>query len=89
LRVISGRERDDAAPPLIIVELRQRVERATKFEGAHALEIFAFEKHFGAEFVVDRARGQDGSAMGGTGDALGGCDDVVESRQGRHGGDIA
>jgi hypothetical protein len=63
------------------IELRQGIERASKLEGAHALEILAFEEQLGAEFAIDRARGQHRGLVGVAFDALSGSDHVVIRRK--------
>ena len=48
LRVVAGREGDDAAAALVGVQSRERVVRAAKLEGAGALQVFALEEQLGA-----------------------------------------
>ena len=64
LRMVAGRERDDAGFALAPVEARQRIEGAAELEGAHALEVLALEEDLGAELVVGCARGQHRRAVG-------------------------
>ena len=76
LRVIAGREGEDAAPPLGVGEPRQRVVGAAEFEGAAALQVLALEEQLGACVRVDRAGGDDRGAMGDAGDLPCGAFDV-------------
>ncbi|MNN74311.1 hypothetical protein D3C81_1904990 [compost metagenome] len=55
LSVVAGRKRHHAGLSLTFVETRQRIERAAKFEGAHALVVLTLEEHLGIELPVQGA----------------------------------
>ena len=59
LRVVAGREGDDAAAALVGGEARERVVGAAELEGAGALQVLALEEQVGAGARVDGARGRD------------------------------
>ena len=81
LPVVAGRERGDARLPLRFVELRDRVVRPAKLEGAHALEVLALEEELRPGRVVRGARGRDRGPVRHAAQALGGIDDVGEGRR--------
>ena len=76
LRMVAGRERKHTAGALTRVELRQRVERAAKLEGAGTLEVLAFEKQLGAHALICGRRAQHRRAVSMTGNTLRGSDDI-------------
>ncbi len=83
LRVVARRERDHAAPPRLVRELRERVVGAAELERAHALQVLALEEQRCAGPRVRRARGQDRRAVGDARQPLRGGGDVVVGREAR------
>ena len=81
LRVVAGREGDDAAAAFVGREARQGVVGAAELEGARALQVLALEEHLGAGARVHGARRDDRRAMRGAGDLARGALDVGERRQ--------
>jgi len=59
LRVIAGRERDDAASLRIVSEQRQGIEGASEFERSYSLEILALDEHEGAGSGAASIRGEE------------------------------
>jgi len=55
LRVVAGREGQDATLALRFVELRDRVEGAAELERAHALVVLALEQQVRVRHLVRRA----------------------------------
>ena len=55
LRVVARGERNDAGAALVLVETRQRVERAAELERTHTLEVLTLEEQLCAELGVCRA----------------------------------
>src|ERR1043166_5933070 len=78
LRVVAGREGDDAARALLIRERENLVGRAAHLEGAGALEVLALEEDAAARQPVEGARGDDGRAVDEGADARLGQADEVE-----------
>ena len=54
LRVIAGRHRDHAAPPLVRRQRLQPMERAALLEGRGELEVFEFEPEIAAADLAQR-----------------------------------
>ena len=54
LRVIAGRHRDHAAPPLVRRQRQQAIERAALLEGGRELEVFEFEPEIAAADLAQR-----------------------------------
>ena len=63
LRMVSRRKCNDATRALVPGQARQCVEGTAKFESAHALKVFALEKHFRARLLVGEARRQHRRAV--------------------------
>jgi hypothetical protein len=80
LRVISGRVRNDTRPALTLVKLGESVERTTKLERPHPLQVLALEEHFCTQLGIHRARTQDWRAVSVTFDAFRRGNDVVKGR---------
>src|SRR5262249_56869183 len=80
LRVVAGREGDNAAGALVGRQARQRVVGAAELECAGALEVLALEEQLGAGPRVDGARRDDRRGVRGAGDLARGALDVGESR---------
>ena len=78
LRVVPGREGDDAAAPFVGGEARKRVVGAAELEGAGALEVLALEEQAGAGPRIHRARRGGRSLVSGAGDLFRGALDVIE-----------
>lgn len=85
LGVVAGGERHHPGGTLLGGKPRQRVEGAAELERSHALQVFAFEEDFRAEFFVEGTRGHHRRAVGMPGDPRGGGDHIVVGRQVVHG----
>lgn len=85
LGVVAGGERHHPGGTLLGGKPRQRVEGAAELERSHALEVFAFEEDFRAEFFVEGTRGHHRRAVGMPGDPRSGGDHIVVGRQVVHG----
>src|SRR5439155_797216 len=88
LSVITGRERHDAAAPLVGAQREQLVESAADLERAGALEVFALEEDTEAAGVVPRLRRDHGCARDAIEQSPGGGVNVVE-RETAHGGGLS
>jgi hypothetical protein len=62
-----------------ISEREDRVTRASRFERAHFLEVFALEEDLAARRFIDRLAGEDRCSMDVRLDSPGGGSDVVEA----------
>src|SRR5690606_9592197 len=78
LRVVAGRVGQDARTPGLLVEPREGVVRATKLEGADALEVLGLEEDARAHPLVERARSEDRRAVGDAAQALRGRADRID-----------
>jgi hypothetical protein len=85
LRVVAGRESQDAKSQRVLVEGRDLVERAAELEGAAALEALRLHVDARAGALVEGSRGEDGGAMGRAGEPLCGTFDVLEAEAHRQG----
>ena len=84
LRMVAGRVGEHAAPPQVLRQRRDLVVRAAKLERAAALEALGLQMHRRADEPVERARREDGRAVGDALEAPGGRLHVVEVDH-RHG----